>query len=374
MFTRQNIALCASSVAAHIGGNGRYINSLIESSSKMPSLNLDVYAIKYEIKSKRLRKICYLKRNDNINYIPVNGVPLAFLLNFADLSFAFNLMNKIKPKITSYDVIHFNQMQMPKIVDFFLDNHENIVYTLHHPWTFDLKENNDKIFWHSAVKFDKINASKIPKIITVSKDSKRKIIKDYNVIPEKIHVVYNGIDTHKFKSFEDIQKNENQVLFVGDTTNKRKGFNILYNAFKKFVLKEIPGAKLHVVGKKKGLADRNVYYHTFISDEELVKLYNSSMLTAVPSVYEAFSYPCVESMSCGTPVVASSNGGIPEVVGDDKTGLLSGLDEKSLADNIVYLLENQNVTREMGKTGIKRAREYFSLEKMLQETIKVYNR
>ncbi len=374
MITKLNIALCASNVDAHIGGNGRYINSLIESSGKMPSLNLDVYAIKYEIKSKRLREICYSKRNDNINYIPVAGVPLAFLLNFSDISFAFNLRNKIRQKITGYDVIHFNQMQMPRVLDFFLNNHENIVYTLHHPWTLDLRENNDKIFWRCAIKFDKINALKIPKIITVSNDSKRKIIKDYGVAPEKIHIVYNGVDIDKFKVHEDIEKNENQVLFVGDTMNKRKGFNILYRAFKEFIIKEIPEAKLHVVGKKRGIVDKNIYYHTFISDYELVNLYNSSSVTAIPSVYEAFSYPCVESMGCGTPVVASLRGGIPEVVEHNKNGLLSELDEKQIADNIIYLLQNQEVARKMGRDGIKRVRESFSLDKMMEETLKVYLR
>ncbi len=367
------IAICSAHISLQVGGAGRYMRSMFEGFGER-DVRIDAYIPRYEIINSRIKKT-EIERFNNIEFINLFNLPLSIVFCLADISYTYSLIRKIREKISSYDAVHFNQFQMPMMVDYFVKRHKNTIYTLHHPWTFDLKDNYDKFFWSNAIKFDKSNAQKIAKIITVSESSKRSIVENYKINPEKIFVVPNGVETKKFKPYHAVNKNEKQILFVGNTLNRRKGFDLLYNAFINIVQKEHPDAKLCVVGRKPvELKDNNkIEYYDFMNDEDLIHLYNSSMITAVPSRYEAFSYPCLESMSCGIPVVGTGRGGIPEVIIDGMTGLLSDASEKRIGENIVYLLDNSRIAEKMGKEGARRARENFSIETMIDKTLNVYS-
>ena len=91
------------------------------------------------------------------------------------------------------------------------------------------------------------------------------------------------------------------------------------------------------------------------------------------SVTEGLGTSLLDAMACGKPVVATTAGGIPEVVVDGETGLLvAPRDHSAMADAIVRLLKDDGLRARMGAAGLNRARKKFSAERMVQETVRVY--
>jgi len=110
-----------------------------------------------------------------------------------------------------------------------------------------------------------------------------------------------------------------------------------------------------------------------LDTDELVRLYSSAEIAVTASLYEGFGLPAAEAMSCGTPVIASRAGALPEVVGEDGTGVLvPPADAPALAAAIKQLLENDALRRSMGEAARKRIEESFSWEVAARETLKVY--
>ena len=169
-----------------------------------------------------------------------------------------------------------------------------------------------------------IVSKRLDGIITVSEDSKKRITSDFGVPPEKQSVVYNGIDTDVFRPLKEIKKVPGKILFVGNVEDGKKGFVYLLKAMnnidRRLKLTVVDGGSPHrnitgVLMKKYDLYDR-VEFTGKISVDELVRHYNESILSLTPSVYEGFGFPAGESMACGTPVISSDGGALPEVVGD----------------------------------------------------------
>ena len=99
-----------------------------------------------------------------------------------------------------------------------------------------------------------------------------------------------------------------------------------------------------------------------ISDEELARLYGQAEVAVVPSLYEGFSLPAIEAMSCGVPVVATTGGALPEVVGrHEETGLLVPPDDSgALASAIGRLLEDRSLRVRLGAAGRDRVVQRFT--------------
>jgi len=93
----------------------------------------------------------------------------------------------------------------------------------------------------------------------------------------------------------------------------------------------------------------------------------------LPSLWEGLPTAIIEAMAAGCPVVATAVAGTPEVVIDGETGfLVNPRDPKALAQKIRLLLQDQALCKKMGEAGAKRAREHFSLERMVQEYEALY--
>jgi glycosyltransferase involved in cell wall biosynthesis len=93
------------------------------------------------------------------------------------------------------------------------------------------------------------------------------------------------------------------------------------------------------------------------------------------SVTEGLGTSLLDAMACGTPIVATTAGGMPEVVADGRTGLLVPVrDHEAMAGAIVRLLRDEALRARMGAAGEARVRERFSAERMVQDTLAVYER
>jgi glycosyltransferase involved in cell wall biosynthesis len=110
----------------------------------------------------------------------------------------------------------------------------------------------------------------------------------------------------------------------------------------------------------------------YVRDAELPSLYALADLFVFPSLLEGFGLPPVEAMACGCPVVATTVGSLPEVVGD--AGLLvPPQDPQALAGAIRSLLDDDDLCRELGEQGRRRAVDAFDQARMVAHTLEVYD-
>jgi len=108
-----------------------------------------------------------------------------------------------------------------------------------------------------------------------------------------------------------------------------------------------------------------------LTKDELARQYSRAEIAVVPSLYEGFGLPASEAMACGVPVIASSGGALPEVVGN--AGILVPPGEpEPLAEAIKRLLKDKQLQRELGEAGRKRVQQEFNWEQAANKTVKVY--
>jgi glycosyltransferase involved in cell wall biosynthesis len=211
----------------------------------------------------------------------------------------------------------------------------------------------------------------LPRIITVSESSRRDIVEQMGVRPEQLHIVPVGVDHERFRPLPDVPRHPHRVLTTASADVPLKGLRPLLEAIAK-VRTERP-VELMVIGKKRegsvlpqlldqlGLNDI-VTFVSGVSDERLVELYNEATVAVVPSLYEGFSLPAIEFMACGTPLVTTTGGALPEVTGPDGESALTVApgDPSALADAIGRLLDSEGLRREMSARGRRRVEQRFT--------------
>ena len=181
----------------------------------------------------------------------------------------------------------------------------------------------------------KLALKKATKVITVSENTKKDILKMFKVNPEKIEVIYNGVGKEFVKKDKEdvkylynkynIDENKKILMYVGNL-KPHKNLERLIEAYSKIdCLKD---TNLLLVGKafanynileekEKSLnIDKEVIHTGIVTQEELVDLYNLTDLFIFPSLYEGFGIPVLEALACGTQVICSNTSSIPEVGGD----------------------------------------------------------
>ncbi len=150
------------------------------------------------------------------------------------------------------------------------------------------------------------------------------------------------------------------------------------------VVRQVPDARFVIAGEgelraslerqiKEGRLEKHVFLAGFRPD--VLSLHKAFDIFAMSSVTEGLGTSVLDAMACGKPVVASSAGGIPEAVTDGVTGVLvKPRDHVALARALVALLEDEHARRKMGDAGLRRVREHFSVERMVRETLRVYEK
>jgi glycosyltransferase involved in cell wall biosynthesis len=163
-----------------------------------------------------------------------------------------------------------------------------------------------------------------------------------------------------------------------------KGLRFLLEALAK-VRTERPEAHLVVVGRRKeggpsaavierlGL-ERWVEFVSGVDESRIIELYAEAQVAVVPSLYEGFSLPAIEAQSCGVPLVATTGGAIPEVVGDDgETALLvPPADSEALAAALRGALDNPDLRATVGARGRQRVLDTWSWTIMAARTVEHY--
>ena len=201
-----------------------------------------------------------------------------------------------------------------------------VLGTIHHPITVDRRlemehaesrgQRWSKARWYAFTKMQTRVATRLRRVITVSRSSYNDICKDHQVSPERLHIVPVGVDPDLFKPMPGVVRKPNQIISTASSDVAMKGQRYLLEALAK-LRTEFPDLKLVMVGRlKEGSAAQrtieeldlsgSVEFVSGVSDERIVELYNESACAVVPSLYEGFSLPAIEAMSTTCPLVATS--------------------------------------------------------------------
>jgi len=264
-----------------------------------------------------------------------------------------------------------------------------IVSTVHHPLVMDRDADFlvDKTMWQffTTIMFyplimQKKVINRLDRIITSSEVGCHELTNSYGLNPSKISVVYNGMDVNLFNYTRE-EREENSLLFVGNTEDYKKGLPYLFEALVMLpenvdltIVDEGYPKRLsaYKVIKKLGL-EKRVRFTGKINDKDLVHLYNIKTILVMSSLYEGFGLPAAEAMACETPVVATSAGALVEVVEDGVTGILvPPRDPVALKDAILKLLKNKSIRVAMGKKGRIRVESNFAWPIAANNTLGVY--
>jgi starch synthase len=244
-------------------------------------------------------------------------------------------------------------------------------------------------------------------IIAVSNGMRNDILRAYPQLnPEKVSVVHNGIDLDAFQAADNpelvrangVNPEQRSVVFVGRIT-MQKGLPYLLKA-----AKELPGdvqlvlcagapdtpqilqEVTELVEELRKVRENVIWVEKHLSRQELIAMLSAATVFACPSIYEPLGIVNLEAMACGTPVVATATGGIPEVVSHNETGLLVPIDQvmdgsgkpldeakfvSDFARALNEMLEHPKLA-EFGKAGRDRVEKHFSWDSIAAETIRVY--
>ncbi|MEN4006861.1 MAG: glycosyltransferase family 4 protein [Methanobacteriaceae archaeon] len=247
---------------------------------------------------------------------------------------------------------------------------------------------NAGVFLYNRVFINKVLSHADVIIATTSSYAKEsKFLKGYE---DKIVIIPNGINIEEVTTNYSKEECRNKlklpadkklILFLGSLV-QYKGPDILLKALY-LVKKEIPDVKLIFAGRGPMLTELrelskklylDVEFLGFVEEPLKPMYFKASDIFCLPSITmsESFGIVNLEAMACGIPIVSTRLGGIPDIVEDGKSGLLvEPGDSKSLADALIYLLENDDIAKKMGDYGKRKVRDY-SWEKIALKTEEIY--
>ncbi len=304
--------------------------------------------------------------------------------------FTFGLRAKrfLRDKYDRYDIIHDNQSLSYGLLT--MQKHVPVMATIHHPITIDRRldikavrspwKKLKQVRWYSFVGMQKKVSRKIPKIITVSECAREDISREFEIPQQRFKVIPNGINTELFYPLPEIEREKNRVIVTNSADTPLKGLDYLLKAVHE--VSRTHRVNLTVVGEPKkdsrilkliGELGLNglVTFTGRIDNEEFVRWYARATMAVIPSLYEGFGLPAGEAMACGVPVISTSGGALPEVVGDAGI-IVPSADSPALAEAIRGLLDNPEKARALGKAGLERVHGYFTWEKAARATVDVY--
>jgi len=269
-----------------------------------------------------------------------------------------------------------------------------LLETLHHPITVDRSIALDHATtawkrystrrWFGFLRMQVRVVRRLPAVLTVSHNSKIDIHAQMNVALERLTVVPVGVDHEVFRPYDDVQKKPGRLMVTSSSDVPMKGLVPLLEAIAKLrVERDIdlvvigrpqPGGRVATTIERLGLGDL-VTTISGVSDEELARLYGEAEVAIVPSLYEGFSLPAIEAMSCAVPVVATTGGALPEVVGTSgETGLLvEPNNPEALVEAISRLLDDADLRARLGAAGRRRVTERFTWEVTARGTAACYD-
>jgi glycosyltransferase involved in cell wall biosynthesis len=365
------------------GGVSRYFFALVKNFKKYKKVDIKL-ALTYsdnqylkeaekgvDNKIKDAKTVDGWQRNIR-NILKNNKLLLSLYIYFKDEANKINSLKELKKN--DFDIFH------PTYYDpYFLKDLGN------KPFVLTVHDMIHEIFPEYFKKDDltglrkKILIQKAEKVIAVSENTKKDILKFINVPPEKIHVIHhaNYMDN---KNLKELDLPALYILFVGGR-RRYKNFNYFIESLSK-MLEE--NRNLYVVCfgggnfsseetllfKSLNISNNLIYIEG--DDESLAYTYKHAICLALPSLYEGFGIPILEAFSWGCPVALSEASCFPEIA-QDGGAYFDPQDRISIKNTIDELINNKDFREELIKKGFERLKD-FSEEKMISDTYEVYKK
>ncbi len=395
-----------------MGGQTVYIIELSRQLAKM-GWTVDIFT---RLTRKRTRKMRRLSKNLNVIYLkagPHSDIPKEKY--FKDLpEFVGNfLIYKEKHKI-NYDIVHGHYynggwvachikrlFQIPMVQTF-----HTLGHVRHRALQKFAKEDVEMIApLEERIMAEQESMNVADKIVASNPSEKRNILRYYNFnLEEKIATIPCGVNLQKFKKVNKerarkdrgFSSNEKVILYIG-RLDRLKGIDVIIKALPS-VIKEFKKTKnkikFIIIGGKLGKRgdegdnreaerlrkivsdlgiEENVVFKGKRNHEKLKYYYSAADLFITAPYYETFGMTALETMRCGTPLIASNIGGLPTLIDDKKNGLLFPAgDYKSLSKKIIKILKEEKLQKTLIENGEKKVKENFGWKKVAHDMIDLY--
>lgn len=245
--------------------------------------------------------------------------------------------------------------------------------------------------WFSRKILVPMSLRRAEKVIAISQNTKKDIVKIFGLAENKITVVYPGAEETfgiEPASLEYLKSkfglSDKYILFLG-TIEPRKNIKALIAAFKSIIMNHrelASGLELIIAGAKGWkyeeiflmMSDINlenkVKYIGYVTPEEKYGLIKNALVFVFPRLYEGFGLPVLEAMKIGTPVISSNTSSIPEVAGDGAI-LVDPCHEEEFKAKLVKVISDEELRKRIGRAGQERAKE-FTWDRCAKEILKIY--
>ncbi|WP_299055378.1 glycosyltransferase family 4 protein [uncultured Nocardioides sp.] len=305
-------------------------------------------------------------------------------------TFGLRVRRLLAERLADFDVVHDNQTLADGVLALEGDGLP-VVTTIHHPITLDRRIDlaaatswRRKVTlrrWYGFLAMQRRVAAASPSVVTVSETSADDIVREFGVRPDRLRVIPLGVPDGFTPP--TTPRVPGRILAMASADAPLKGIPTLLEAFAKLrterdvslvlVAKPARGGVTERLVESLGIGEHVTFTHG-LSDAELVAVMGSAEVACVPSLHEGFSLPTAELMACGTPLVVSRAGAIPEVVGDDGVcaDLVSPGDVGELEQALGALLDDPDRRAAMGAAGRARATERFSWRAVAEATAASY--
>ena len=306
-------------------------------------------------------------------------------------TFSRRVLRVLRDRAADFDVVHDNQSLGSALLDVEEATGLPLVATVHHPISIDRRiELADAASWrrrlslrrwYGFVRMQARVARGMRLVLVPSESSRRDVVREFGVRPERVRVVPLGVDDGFVPPAAP--RVPGRILAMASADAPLKGVATLLEAFAKLrterpelelVLVTTPGRRTQRLLDDLAIRPFVRFVHG-VGDAQLVALMGSAQVACVPSLYEGFSLPTAELMATATPLVVSRTGAIPEVVGPD--GLCADLvtpgDVSELVTAIGGLLDDPERRARYGAAGRRRAEELFGWRAVAEATAAVYD-
>ncbi|MBT4917546.1 glycosyltransferase family 4 protein [Candidatus Peregrinibacteria bacterium] len=361
--------------SSNFTGIGRYVHEIVD------------WFVKINNENKRENElVLFFNKPEYNDFIPPNLSVKKVLVNARHYSLAeqtkfLKILNK-----ENCDIVHFPHFNVPILYK------KPYVVTIHDlTLSFFPGQKMTKWFHRLAYNWTIKNAvKKAKKVVAVSENTKADIVENLKVPEAKIKVIHNGVSKF-FQMLDDPKEagstlkkygiNKQFLLYTGVWRNHKNLPNLI-KAFEIIKSRKEIDLQLVITGKedphypevrkeiKKSEFNEDVITPGLVKEEELLHLYNAALLYVFPSLYEGFGLPPLESMKCGTPVVASNTSCIPEVCGEKNAVFFDPYYPQKIADKIEHLYKDADLQAELVERGYQHANK-FTWERSARTTYNI---